>query len=934
MAQVLVPNIILTKNYTLIKNLFFNKEIVSIESLETNEKDTFVLSTKNNKYLNAFEYAQTYDNKGLEVVVRIFDFDGKFELQYLSDGFLKKYFRSLLNKASNLSQLNSLAKAQIANKIYLSFGIGYDAKNWADPVSADLSEAYIEIDSSGRRFYTLKFTANNDSPLFRKNVFYNFERVNPEAEFNFLQDTSVSLRVSKTYSGNEKPNADIVLRDLIKLYLARASKTSTNNCILLLPELNSKFQSYYEQKAQPDISAQGGEEYKIYIGDEQEKNIKTSKYLDSFRELFGIIAEVKTNIVSVEVVAPSGNLNGFNKSKTEVLELIDAKQNKSLNIDSLPSKPFIGGNSGDLQFQDFVNNFTVETNFSNDPTKPLEKIVLDYNFTPNYNPVVPEIPPPVEFLLAQPSPPNFYTAPPTIKENKEIEWIFTLDINSFIGMGTPVKSNVLIDWYRPLNKINEGMNLLQGAQGQNAEFIVDVESNLLQLDLLRKNNIIENTELPCIIAGDNDCIRNYYHRDGLYLDSDMSPESNTSFGPLKPLADLSLKNQLTSKSYITGLYNLLSRKRNYSAFGEKAILDELSDYNFNTKDTNNKFLNFLANNEYLKLTDTPIFMHNLKNSNVLAITVAETIIPYLQTLGLGISEASRSNEVVLQAPSQYQNSLIYYNTKLNFENLVNKIIKNYKESLGQRQLFTDQNTSIDPFSVDIGQKIIEETVQQRFDRDLGYQFTTRTPAKVNPKTTNFLNFLTSNTKATEVVRRNILVLLGENIGREPVSNFRNNGNQNNLIFSDYFDDTQIQQELLILSDYIAAVITAGVDNNQSFFELTKKIIVGENSSESLKARIFRHLYEKMGVVISVRTLPFFWLCGPRIINKEAIVLSKKPPALISPKNDQVTDISDLFDNFSGVHNIIGVKHIINTTECYSEFVLARKGLTEGTLGGH
>ena len=50
----------------------------------------------------------------------------------------------------------------MVHKLYFSFGVGYDLKNWADPMSADLKEAYIEIDSSGRRYYILKFV-----PRFR-----------------------------------------------------------------------------------------------------------------------------------------------------------------------------------------------------------------------------------------------------------------------------------------------------------------------------------------------------------------------------------------------------------------------------------------------------------------------------------------------------------------------------------------------------------------------------------------------------------------------------------------------------------------------------------------------------------------------------------------------------------------------------------------------
>jgi len=931
MAQVLVPNIILTKNYDLIKNIFLNKEFLQLDEIKSNQRDVFFISGKNNKYLNSFEYSLNVDKK-IEIVLRIFDFDNNFEFEYLSDGFLKNYFKGLLSNAVTLAKLNSLSKASVKNKLYFSFGVGPDLKNWADPMSADLKEAYIEIDTNGRRYYILKFVPNNDTPLFRENIFYNIGKVNPESELGFLNDVSPTLKVSVMYFQQEKPNIDLVLKDLTKKYISTIAKTSDGNCLLLFPSVFDNFEKYFMSRLKGPVSDSG----------------EDLEYLSSIRELFGFNSVLKTFESIPENLVPSKNTTDFNNQRSDVLDEVDAKGNKSINEQAQASVPLpfiqpdlINGTrlddptfippgmmrdevTGDLKSDPYDRDF---------PTinSPNQNRILDSMLNvPVKNPY--DLNAPSQDLPVQgpptPRPPSHYPAPePKPVESKQ--WIFSIDISNYLASDNSIRSAALVDWYRPLNKINDGIQSLLGEKGVNREFFISTEVDILKLELLAKEKVISDANAPCIIMGDVQAIRNYYHRDGLAFDQDMSPGSTTPFGPIKTLSDYSLQQKLTSKFYLNGLSNLLSRRRSNSGFSEKIILDELNDYSINKK-ANSKFIDFIGNNEFFKNSDTPIFMHNLKNSNVLAITVLQNTIPYLQTVNFSVGNTTE-NELLLKVPANYEKSVFYYNTKINFEKLVEDVIKEYKEIMEKEAKIREirkNNNYIDSSPTNYAfNNLLDSILSIDYTGTENYTEVGSLPIDayqgLTRRKNNFLKFLQASNNDNDLVRKNILTLLGKNVRSLPVNSYGKS------VFFDEFlaNDTEIQAELSLIAEYINAVLNAGVDNSGSFIEINKNLISENSSADSLKARLFAHLYEKMSATVSVRTVPFFWVAGLRAVNKQAILLSKKVPPIAGPINPAVVDVSEIFDFFSGIFNISGIKHVINTSECYSEFVLARTGLT-------
>jgi len=92
-----------------------------------------------------------------------------------------------------------------------------------------------------------------------------------------------------------------------------------------------------------------------------------------------------------------------------------------------------------------------------------------------------------------------------------------------------------------------------------------------------------------------------------------------------------------------------------------------------------------------------------------------------------------------------------------------------------------------------------------------------------------------------------------------------------------------------------------------------------------------HEYSKRyAVELTLKTLPFFNLTDARAINKPAILFSKQT-TLTNSHRDNSKDVT--LDFFSGEYRITGFRHLITTTECYSEFTLTKYGATSEGLQG-
>jgi hypothetical protein len=156
------------------------------------------------------------------------------------------------------------------------------------------------------------------------------------------------------------------------------------------------------------------------------------------------------------------------------------------------------------------------------------------------------------------------------------------------------------------------------------------------------------------------------------------------------------------------------------------------------------------------------------------------------------------------------------------------------------------------------------------------------------------------------------------------------GENINSASRDLFDsDDKIAEEVESLSLLIEALFTVGrIKTTGDKPTITLADRNGLPNEKNVKASLFQYLYTTTAPTVTIRTLPFFHLSNNRTIGgKTAILLSKRTISQVSPVNPQLENLENSLDFFSGVYNIIGAKHVITTSDCYSEFVM-QKLITE------
>ena len=96
MNKALVPNVIITKDYNVIKGLFSGDKFINSKKIKSTD-DLFFLSTGNNKYLTSFEYDLNFNTKNTKFFTLTFtDTDGNFEQSFLNNSFLENYLHKLI----------------------------------------------------------------------------------------------------------------------------------------------------------------------------------------------------------------------------------------------------------------------------------------------------------------------------------------------------------------------------------------------------------------------------------------------------------------------------------------------------------------------------------------------------------------------------------------------------------------------------------------------------------------------------------------------------------------------------------------------------------------------------------------------------------------------------------------------------------------------
>lgn len=933
MSKILTPNVFITNNYEIAKSFFLDGVYTNVEQLPEVE-GALVITSKRNKYLQSLEYSINFDNENNpSLTLEFLDTDGNFEQEFFmhrSNTVFKAMQRRLQDERARQSRLtvsstlntggtgidtsqsepkliDEFEYANQFNKIYFAFGTDSLLSNWSDLLTVYLNKTNIDI-SNGLRKYIFKFFASNDSVLRPKLVF-NLNDPNPSREFVFTENIDeflADLKIDQSVDTIEN-----VIYRLVKKYVSILTATEEGNIIGILPKLfnNSEIPGTTEFKP-PATSTP---------------------------------SEPVFNSPKVSLIVPQILLT------------------KNYGIDTAS---YYNSLSARAQRQITAPGTSVRPN-----------------------------------------------APEADKENNQGNKFVDAYIMRCKNNRTSDLHPAFPNFYEPLNKLNIAIK----SQLRTADnFVVVQENNVRILKYWESKGLIKSAKNKCIIFGLEEMISQYLYRNYIPIGSkevnktfnEYTTNITNNFKPSLPIYDnfgndslygqdndlkKNVSNILLNPNYGIDFIKTVTRGKISSNFFEQTNLDELSLGN----DTDSALLNFFKNSDYLKLFDIPIFLNNLKNSNVLDIQFTNSEI-YLN----GIKLAIDSNFAKAYIASINKNVDLVNVDGLNLKSIFDKYaeildeidinqIKELREILMyQLYLAKEQNkTFVDsPVNPKEG---YEEQVRTKFDNQVNFIrfLTSIEPQPIEVEKENSLarqidNPFRSDTrletqeelesrlkkkfgkiipqaKIKEILRKfsslvglsktlviksggdiNIdVLLLGKAISDLKIEAKLNSGYNVNLrqgftktpltggTFRDNFaveaslnEDFQIESSLSFIN-VLFNIFDIRTVNSKGFPDgVVFKPKQFGLYQENIASELWKHL-NKQAIKLSIKTLPFFHLSNIRLVNYKPCFLFSKQ---ITPINPNSKSTSNNLDFFSGVYNIAAIKHVINTKECYSQFMLIKE----------
>jgi hypothetical protein len=894
MSKVLIPNIIITRDYDAMTAIFSGDKYIDSSKLKSDNK-LFFLSANKNKYLTSFEYDLTFKtDKESFFKINFIDSDGNFESEFLESSFLSKFLTTVTNKISNIRDLTNTLTGEktVVSNLYIAFGIGEDLANWSDPHACQFRMAEIQIDANGRRIYSFHFFPTNE-PIFRRQFAYNLNSINYENEFSFLNELEYKLNVS--YDSKDYKKVSENIRNLLKNYLS--SVCNTKNIVILLPNIDKAFEK--DNPLRRDLETPGLDPslraYYIYDG-----------IVEKYAQLLGIKV--------ITAIKPGDDLPlklKYQRSKANVqleaeyadvvnkLNIESAKESEA-NINYLAEKP----NSPE-QARAYAILQQIRKNVDNLDKARLKLEDKIKTSNPGFNPLDG-----VSKILSTYQSTTDYLKEATQKLNEDLksatEQKFTLFFDDQKSRKSTTTPNTF-DWYQCLNKVFAGIaKVAELSQEDSAPYLYE-ETNMNMIKLWYENGIIPDKTSRCVVLGVKTLVNNYLYRNSAYFDKGMTFESTIEFKPVYELEDQDLKKKLTSSNYPKQLFNLLSKKKTSSAFSEQVILDELA---VDPSKTNSKpFLKFLSNSNLLKLSNTPIFLNNLKNSNIRSIDV-KNLDSYFAAINFNV-KSDFVDDLLLRAKAVFPTTTLSKKINKNLDEIIKIVVKKTIEKKKEQENQINSQTSYSPLSPTTVPKLttaaqdIFKEISNTFYADLNNQQALKNYTKLYDKI--------KETLYTKQDYSLIFSLLSQEISN--VDSFKNSE----------VDDTVIS-DIEALSLFIEALFTLGLNNSPTL------TISGKNGlpvEKNVKAALFQYLYTTTAPTVTIRTLPFFHLSNVNtVIGKTCILISKRTVSQVSPINSQLENMDNNLDFFSGVYNIVGAKHVITTSDCYSEFVMLKlKGET-------
>lgn len=944
---IFTPNIVITKSYDFMNKFMAGDYLSNLSTADLN--DTIVFLGKQNRFVYSLDYSFNFGQSDSNLIIKVVDVDGSFENDFLNETFYEKLMHTNMEKYLKFSKTASEFQEYFASildsrlKLYVTFGVGDDLVNWADPITCTLVGADIDVANNGLRNYTYKF-----APL--PNAFFTPPpaKDDDDPNINNLFDFGANA-VSIEHSVFDLGDINTNLRSLLKGFMSKAVNVNQGNIIVLLPEITdlmiknnfkgktiqvsdrgaaaagqtkfidvieeeyvSIFKVIFKEKnPSPTVTLFKGIDFKkaktsvsdYFLENEKKNRQKAEKYKKELDQL----NKTSTRQVSVEQTT-TGSTKLVDKSLQIAKELkyVRSEINKILpKLDSLsiqdPEYSEYNQKYEELLKKEKELNDLQESVKTANIDAELEKRNLQGNLQGK--------------IIGNKLKAGLNSFANTIANNLpsnipklqfQVPDSYKLTIRSSIFRGNYSKLTPTPDVRQAITDVFTGINNLhKGGEGYVTECIA-FETNLRWLKFFKEFGLIEDEKSPCLVIGDRQLVLDY-----LYCNQTPINDINK----IVPTNTLDSKDPaykiLTSNEYKQGIIDIVRRKKISSSFGETLFIDELSLEN----DVTRKAVSELKSKALE--ADIPIFINNFRNANVLSYSLKNT-----------------ENYLSVTTQSVRDNRLKYLYGQLD-DPTVTKILEKYGISTASNA--PTQTGILSP--VQLAEIYFNNTLSNlnKNVKDVRYQKIPKSDIS-GLSELMFSNKQSSVWDFTDTPSRKLIAeqfgVFDQNIGEDKpidksifkgliLTNSSDSVSYLNLAMQAYLRDNVKGikgEDLAAVAEFIILLNASNDANDMGSISFSPGLNLPGN--KFILSRINEYA-KRFSVEMSVKTLPYFHLSELRTINKPALFFSKR----ISPINNSI----DQFDFFSGEYRITGFRHVITTSECYSEFMLTKYGATDDLI---
>ena len=965
------PNIIISKNYSFMNNFMEGRYFSELNVPDAD--DAIIFNKKQNRYVYSLEHSFNYGEADLHLTLKIVDVDGTFENQFFNETFyqrqmnnaVKKYVEDVKkpkDRAVKFSDfqlyVSDLLDSQI--RIYVAYGIGDDLQTWTDPIVCTLVGANIDVSPNGVRNYTYKFIPEINN-FFRPELKKDDNNPNEDVNYDF---GAVSVETSYKIKTPDAKDVRGNIYKLLKGFCGKACNINEDNVIVVLPDFNSSISN-----SDAPVS---GEFSSIYRNSDSEVQVLSRPVnslnfnnMDDIKFFYSGLFKHVRSIYSKSRIYSKTTFMGIRKyvTKQDVITQLQADLTKSKeqlqslnrdinnyqNINKLPTSELMSlskqksqleqenikleeviqdklrqGIPGDSLQDDFykkINN-NKEIKRIEDKISTIRKTNLEdrYKKRSEENNKFKKLS--SKLLLLKDN--NQLNDSDTYSEYgygfSPDEW--HLEIRAEGDITNDPNKIPFPNWRKTINDVFKGIATIYNQGESYITPQVSFETNLRWLKFFKDVGLITDPTKPCLIVGDRQMVLDYIYCNQIPLTDIQNSKCNF---PLNINDPLQIAHNVYG--YKSKVIDLVNRKRNSSSFGEKLYLDELQLDRNNPliKDTN------LTLDDITKKYDIPIFVNNFKNSNVISYSLKNTE-NYISSLKYAV----RSNR------------LKYLYSELSKDEQRLKVLF---ESAGitdpnpiklATELFTDTVKSL-PKEI---QDIKFNQIDKKFN-EFKENFYDKTPGnRSRDEATKYFEYSRSGPVAKFITN-----LYGDTGSIAPTKFY---GLGTNQFYSDPLILTQNSQNVSYLNLAIQKVLysksreydprrNAVVQNptgplgkiDYNNLAAIAEFIILLNATNEINGGntvtfipgltmpnrnfILSRIHEynvKFSLNLTIKTLPFFNLTDARTMNKPCIFYSKRVSLM-------GVDPVDVMDFFTGEYRIVGFRHVITTSECYSEFSLSK-----------